>query len=384
MAPIHVWFAPCPRGLESHLAQELAPLGAARIQAAEGGVAFTGDFTVCYGVNLWSRIASRVLLRLAEGPYRGPDDIYRLAHRFPWPDLFQVTRTIKVDTTGVRSPLRSLDFVTLRVKDAICDRFRTEGGSRPSVDAREPDVRVYVFLTSRQATLYLDTSGESLFKRGYRQATVEAPLRENLAAGILAVAGWTPGQPFLDPMCGGGTFLVEAAWKALNIAPGGDRWFAFEKLRIFDRTVWDALYADAQESEARRVPLPIFGRDVDPTAIRASRVNLEAAGLEGVVDLARADIREGAAPPAPGVMVTNPPYGERLQDQETLAAFYPELGHALKSRYSGWRVHILTADTRLPRLMRLDPNRRTPLFNGALECRLFAFQMVPGSNRKRD
>ncbi len=382
MSKKHHFFAPCPRGLEAVLADELTALGAADIKPIDGGVGFAGDFALCYRANLWSRTAARILWKVAEGPYKTEDDIYRLALAQDWPKWFDVSRTLRVDTTAIKCPLKSLDFITLRVKDAVCDKFRAETNDRPSIDTREPDMRVTVFLTSDRATLYLDTSGEALYKRGYRHAAVEAPLRENLAAGILKLTGWVPGTPLLDPMCGGGTFLVEAAQMALNIAPGSDRWFAFEKFKNFNPDLWGALYKEAEAGEKPRTPLPIFGSDVDSKSVRAARANLEAAGLEGVVTVSRADMREASAPAPEGTMVMNPPYGERLSDQEELAALYPEMGKALKQRFAGWNAYILTADLRLPKIMRLTPSRRTPLYNGALECRLFEFKMVAGSNRK--
>lgn len=376
------FFAPCPRGLETVLAEELTAAGAKAIKPIDGGVGFSGDWAACYRANLWSRTAARILWKVAEGPYKSEDDIYRLALDLPWPKWFDVSRTLRVDTTAIKCPLKSLDFITLRVKDAVCDKFRNETNDRPSIDTREPDMRVTVFLTADRATLYLDTSGEALYKRGYRHAAVEAPLRENLAAGILKLTSWVPGTPLLDPMCGGGTFLVEAAQMALNIAPGSDRWFAFEKFKSFDPDLWGAIYKEAEAGERPRTALPIYGSDVDPKSVRAARANLEAAGLEGVVTVSRADMREVSAPVPEGVLVMNPPYGERLSDQEELAALYPEMAKALKQRFAGWTAYILTADLRLPKIMRLTPSRRTPLYNGALECRLFEFKMVAGSNRK--
>jgi len=376
------FFAPCPRGLETVLSDELTALGAKNVKAVDGGVGFAGDFALCYRANLWSRVASRILWKVGEAPYKNEEDIYRLALGLPWPEWFDVGRTLRVDTTAIKCPLKSLDFITLKVKDAVCDKFRAETGERPSIDTREPDIRVSVFLTADRATLYLDTSGEPLYKRGYRQGAVEAPLRENLAAGILKLTGWQPGEPLLDPMCGGGTFLVEAAQIALNIAPGSDRWFAFEKFRNFDPDQWGAIYREAEAAEKPRTPLPIYGSDLESRSVRATRTNLEAAGLEGVVTLSRGDVREIAAPAPAGVLVMNPPYGERLSDQDELAAFYPELGTAFKRHFAGWRAYVITADLRLAKLIRLSPSRRTPLYNGALECRLFEFKLVAGSNRK--
>ena len=376
------FFAPCPRGLEPVLAGELATLGAADIRPTDGGVGFAGDLSLCYRANLHSRIASRILWRLAEQPYRNEEDVYRAAYALPWPEWFDVARTFRVKVSAIRCPLRSLDFVTLKIKDAICDKFRSACGERPSIDTAAPDMRVYAFLTADRATLYLDTSGEALFKRGYRQERGEAPLRENLAAGILKLAGWEPGIPLLDPMCGSGTFLIEAAQMALDIPPGAERWFAFEQMKNFDAATWDAIYRQATAAERPKAPLPIYGSDVSSTALAAAHANLEAAGLAEVVALKQINMLD-VAPPAPaGVLVTNPPYAVRIGEQEELARLYPKLGDLLKQKFGGWRACFLSADMRLAKLIRLSVSRRIPLYNGALECRLFVYEMVAGSNRK--
>jgi putative N6-adenine-specific DNA methylase len=265
----------------------------------------------------------------------------------------------------------------------VCDRFRADCGRRPDIDTARPDVRIHVFLTRQDYTLYLDTSGEALFKRGYRREAGEAPLRENLAAGILRLTGWTPGEPLLDPMCGSGTFLVEAARMALGIAPGSQREFGFERLAGHDAQLWARVRAGAQAADPE-TPLRIYGSDRDAAAIAASRQNLESAGLAGRIELAVADVTGISAPADNGVIVMNPPYGVRLgQADDTLAAFYPRLGDALKKNFAGWRAYIFTGDLRLPKLIGLAPSRRTPLFNGAIECRLYEFKLVSGSMRRK-
>ena len=374
-------FAPCPRGLEAALAAELAELGASAVASVAGGVAFEGDTAVIYRANLESRIATRILLRLFTQPYRSEDDIYRAAHACDWPAQFEVGRSIRIYLTAQRCPLKSLDFLTLRIKDAVCDRFRDALGSRPDVDTRAPDVRIHAFLDATQFTLYLDTSGEPLFKRGARAAAVEAPLKENLAAGILKLAGWQPGTALLDPMCGGGTFLIEAAQMALDMAPGGTRSFGFAKLKSFDAPLWQALRAEA---DARRKPvfaLPIYGSDLYGDTLKLAQANLHAAGLDGAVQLKQANALEISAPAASGVLITNPPYGERMGEQQELAEFYPKFGDVLKQKFAGWNCYILSADMNLPKRIRLQVSRRTPLFNGALECRLFEYKIVAGSMR---
>jgi putative N6-adenine-specific DNA methylase len=379
---VETFFASCPRGLEPLLAEDLIAAGARSLDQIFGGVHFVADWTTCYRANLHSRIATRILWRVAQGSYATEDDIYRLAMETSWPKWFAPEQTIRVDVNAAKCPLKSIDFVALRIKDAVCDRFRRDTGTRPSVDTRQPQVRVHGFLGSSECTLYLDTSGAPLYQRGFRQKTVEAPLKENLAAGILRLSGWQPGVALLDPMCGSGTFLLEAAQIALGVAPGAGRDFAFQQLRHFDATAWEKLLATARSNEKMATAATgIFGSDLSPVAVRATLANLDRAGLLPAVTLSTGDLLEINAPAEHGILVTNPPYGERVSDHEELAAFYPRLGSALKRRFAGWNCFLISADTRLPKLMRLTPSRKTPLFNGALECRLYEFRMVAGSNR---
>jgi putative N6-adenine-specific DNA methylase len=376
------FFAPCPRGLEGVLQDELAALHAQDCLSVDGGVQFAAPFELCYGVNLESRIASRVLWQVAHAPYKTERDLYDLARALSWQRWFPVANSIRVDVAGIRAPVKSLDFVTLRVKDAVCDAFRAACGQRPDVDTQGPDTRIHVFLTASHATVYLDTTGEPLFKRGYRKATGEAPLRENLAAGILRLARWDAESPLLDPMCGSGTFLCEAAMMALDKAPGLERTFAFQKLHVYDEAVWVGLKVRARERVRTVAALPIFGSDRYGEVLELARSNLRGLGVEHLVKLKQADILEMPAPARSGTLVTNPPYGVRLDDQEVLAALYPRLGDALKRKYAGWNAYIFTADLRLPKLIGLAASRRTPLYNGALECRLFEFKLVAGSMRR--
>lgn len=376
------FFATCPRGLEGVLADELAALGADSLVPTEGGVGFAGDMPLCYRANLESRVATRILWQVGEGRYRTEDDLYKAAMALNWPRWFAVEQAFMVKVTAIRCPLKSLEFVTLRIKDAVCDRFREAGGARPYVDTKRPDVRIHVFLTADSYRFYLDTSGESLFLRGHRKQGVEAPLRENLAAGILKLSGWQPGTPLLDPMCGSGTFLIEAAMMALDIAPGLGRNFGFEKLRNFQTGAWHRVRGEA---ESRRRPVAfagIYGADADRKALAAAHRNLGEAGLLDAVLLEQRDIVDTKSPAPEGVLLANPPYGVRIGEQDVLAALYPKIGEVLKKNFSGWTAYFLTSDLRLPKLMRLAPSRRTPLYNGPLECRLFEFRMVAGSNRK--
>lgn len=380
------FFSPCPRGLEPVLVDELIALKAGSPTPVPGGVAFTGDLGTGYRANLESRIASRVMRQVAHGPYRNEMDIYRLATDFAWTQHFSPDQTIRVYVTAVKAPLKSIEFITLKIKDAICDRFRDDTGRRPSVDTRSPDVRIHAYLTADQATLYIDTSGEPLWNRGHKIAKVEAPLKENLAAGILRLTGWQPGTPLFDPMCGSGTFLIEAAQISLDDAPGlsrGPGEFGFERLKDFDAELWRGLQREAAGRRREAHKLPIWGADIAADATARARQNLAYAGFDDLIDVRQADVLDMAAPADAGVMVANPPYGERLGDNDELAAFYPKLGDALKKHYAGWDCWLLSADTRLPKLIGLQPKRKVPLFNGPLECRLYRFPIVAGSHRPK-
>ncbi|SOZ98837.1 Putative methyltransferase [Cupriavidus taiwanensis] len=408
------FFAPCPRGLESALAEELREIAAmpgmaalapfAVHQEVPGGVNFSGEMAAAYAVNLHSRIASRVLMRVAARGYRHEDDIYTLARGVRWEQWFSPDESLRVDITSHKSPLRSLNFTALRVKDGVCDAMRERLGARPSVDTVSPDVRIYAHLTERDCTLYLDTSGEPLFKRGWRTEKGEAPLKENLAAGILRLAGWVPGQtfrPFYDPMCGSGTFLVEAAQVALGIAPGGSRSFAFEWLKGMDTKAWQKLKADAQRARmlASADELQVVGSDISTDMLAITRANWERAGLPGEARTKQVDARFVQPPfDEPGLLLMNPPYGERIavrgqrrapedeqprDEVEEAAAnqFASAFATTLKQHFAGWQAWVFTGDLGFPRRLRLKESRRTPLYNGNIECRLFRFDMVRGANR---
>ena len=356
----------------------LRELNVENATAVPGGVSFTGTWETCYRANLWSRIASRVLWKVGDFSYRDEKDLYEAARKVSWFELFSVKQKIRVNVTAQKSPLKSLEFATLKVKDAVCDRFRDKLGSRPDVDRAAPDVRIHAFLEEAKGIFYLDTSGEALFKRGWRMDVAEAPLRENLAAGIIMLTGWKFDQPLLDPMCGGGTLLSEAAAMARGRAPGAKRSFGFEKLGSYDAKLWERI---RNENPGTGIEPRLYGSDSDPEALKTARRNLAAAGVERWVKLEQSDVLERAAPAEAGVMVANPPYGERIGSAEELERFYPLLGNSLKKKFAGWNCFFFTADQRMAKLIRLQPSRRTPLWNGAIECRLYEFRIVSGSNR---
>lgn len=351
-----------------------------------GGVAFQGDTRCGLAVNLHSRLASRVLQRVAHAPGRAEDDLYRLARDTPWETWHASLASLRVDTTVIGAGPPDPQFANLRVKDGIVDRLRERFGERPSVDRQRPQRRVFAHVDPQGCALYLDWSGEALFKRGWRRDASEAPLKENLAAGLLALAGWHPGEPLLDPFCGSGTIVVEAAMQAAGVPPGARRRFGFERMLGFERAAWDRMRARAVAA-APREPT-IFGSDVSEAAIAAARANLERAGVEaGWVRWRQVDALHLAEAPAPsGLLLSNPPYGERLevkgrQSVTQSERFWPEFSTVLKRHFAGWSVCLFTGDLELPLRLRLKPSRRTPLHNGALECRLYRFEMVAGSAR---
>ncbi len=379
---LNQYFATCPRGLEALLVSELKVSSAKDIKQTDGGVGFAGELSVCYQANLHSRIATRILMQVGRGNYVTEDDLYQAAYKLNWPNWFDVKHDFMVKVTGIKCPLKSLEFATLRIKDAVCDKFRQVVDSRPYIDTKTPAVRIHAYLTADSYVYYVDTSGDALYQRGNRKASIEAPLRENLAAGILQLSGWQVGQPLLDPMCGSGTFLLEAAMMALNIAPGLKREFGFEKLKNFESDTWKKIKNTALKQVQPATFQKLYGSDSDLRAVRIARQNLGEAGLLEAVQLTQTNITEVIPPAENGVMVANPPYGVRIGEDEELALLYPKMGEALKRKFAGWNTYFLTNDMRLPKLMRLTPSKRTPLFNGPLECRLFEIKMVAGSNRK--
>ena len=376
------FFATCPRGFEALLEEELSAQHALKIVVTDGGVSFEGNLDTMYRVNLHSRIATRIMSRVGQGSYATEEDIYKATFKLHWPSWFKVNQTIRVKVTGVKCPLKSLDFVTLRIKDAVCDRFREEGALRPSVSVRDPDVRIHAYLTQDQYQLYLDTSGAPLYQRGFRDVSVIAPLRENLAAGIIMLSGWIPGTPFLDPMCGSGTFLIEAAMMAVNQPPGMKRTFGFQKLTSFDEGLWKKIETEAMNKMKPIEFLDIYGSDMDLRAVRVARHNLKVAGLEEVAKVMQSDFIKLEPLASEGTLVTNPPYGQRIGEDEDLKEVYPVWAKHMKESFGGWNTYFLTADLEMPKDMRLKPSKKTPLYNGALECRLFEIKMVAGSNRK--
>lgn len=402
-------FLPCAAGVEALLADEVQRiLPGVPVRTARGGVGVEGDPHEVMVLNLESRLAQRVLAEVASGPYRSEDDLYALARGVDWSQWITPQHTLRVDTTAHRSPLRSLNFAALRIKDAVCDQLREQSGERPSVDTRHPDLQLVLHLDEAQASLYVDTSGEPLFKRGWREDKGDAPLKETLAAAMLAAAGWrgTPetGGALHDPCCGSGTIAIEAAHIACDIAPGLRRRFAFERLLPFAdadmRAQWQRLKSHAQ-ARMRPSAVPIFASDVSFRMVDFARRNAQRAGVEQAIQFNGGDALERPAPALPpdlhGTLMINPPYGERIEVAGKARAdrhgdnkaapddFFPRLAAHWKRAYTqspaGWTAWVLSPDMKLPGAMRLKESRRVPMWNGPIECRLFRFDLVAGSAR---
>ena len=379
------FFAAAPSGVEPLLTAELAALGAAQVKPMRSGIRFRGTLETAYRACLWSRTASRILLPLAELPVADSPALYAGVLELPWEEHLAPEGTLSVEFSGNCPGIDHSHYGAQRVKDAIVDRFRARCGQRPNVNRLQPDLRIHVQWRDGQATVSLDLSGDSLHRRGYREATVTAPLKETLAAALLLKSGWTEiaaaGGPLLDPLCGSGTLAIEAAWIAGDRAPGLSReHWGFSGWLGHIPALWNRLLAEARERWAAgqsRIPL-ILASDQDPKAVRATWVN---AGRAGIADRLRIERREWIAveppPGAPGLVIINPPYGERLGEQDEIAALYVQIGERLKARFAGWRAALFTGNPDLGKRMGLRADKVHAFHNGPLDCRLLRFRVEP-------
>ena len=414
-------FLPCAAGVEGFLADEvhgITGLTGNDLMTGRGGVMVRASWREAMLLNLHCRLAQRVLVQLSQTMYRNENDLYNAASEVAWEIWFATKQTFKIEVTAQHSPLTSLNFAALKIKDAVADRFRAKRGERPDVNTQWPDVRIYAHLTIDHATLYIDTSGEPLFKRGWRADKGDAPLKETLAAAMIAASGWDGTTPLYDPCCGSGTIAIEAAQIACGIAPGSLRRFGFEKLLPFQAHVWQGLLEQAQAAE-HEPTAPIYGSDVAHRMVDFAERNAERAGVAGVIEFRGGDALQRMPPSeVPGLMLLNPPYGERIAaagvagrgregfEPGALAAerhqeghhegshretahtddggdFFNQLASHWKKNYSGWTAWMLTPDLKLPSRMRLKETRRVPMWNGPIECRLFRFDMMKGSVRDK-
>lgn len=370
------YFATCGKGIEPILAGELQQLGALQIEQGRGGVSFQGDLSVLYRANLWLRTAVRVLVPILEADIRSPDDLYDAVRTLDWRRFMTPDHTLAVDANIRDSDLNHSQYASRRVKDAICDQFRERTGRRPSVDPETPMVGLNLHVFRNHAILSLDSSGESLHKRGYRPVQTRAPINEALAAALILRSGWQATQPFFDPMCGGGTFCIEAAWLAAHRPPGLTRKrFGFQGWMDFDVRLWTALRDEARAGVLRKIPAPILASDSRNDVLEQTHQNARMATVGSLLTLERRDISNLERPEgAPGVLICNPPYGERLGDEEELVGLYRAMGQSFK-RLSGWTVWVFTGNERLAREMRLQPSENVPFWNGKIPCRFYRYEI---------
>ncbi len=428
--PLFNLFLPCPSGVEDMLAAEVKRVSHAKPTPARAGVYAKGSFEDVLKLNLHSRLAQRVLVELMHAPYRSEDDIYQAACDTLWEQWLTPRHTFKIDATASRSPLQSLNFAALRVKDGLCDRFRHFEGVRPSVDTERPDARVFAHFGPEHVTLSIDTSGEPLFKRGWRFDKGDAPLKETLAAAMLEASGWAhlarekgiDAPPLVDPCCGSGTIAIEAAQLVAGIAPGSMRRFGFERLLPFEAKQWNAIKeeatnqaitkTDVQEAIKNGFVANVYGSDLAFRMVDFANTNAERAGVSGLVNFRGGDALQRSAPvEGPGVIVMNPPYGERIDtrgvaasqaahaarapvelrsapadesQRDASANFFQLLGRHWKTAYPGWTAWVLSPDMKLPAAMRFKESRRVPMFNGPIECRLFRFDLTAMPERRAE
>ncbi len=370
------YFATVARGLETIAAQELERLGAEDVKPDFTGVYFAGDRTLLYRVNLWSRTIFRVLVPIAEFRCYNSDMLYREVQKIPWDEYLDADNTLAVNCTGGNEKLNHTHYTALQVKNAIADQQRHQFNKRSNVDVNNPDLLINIHIHQDRAILSLDSSGGSLHRRGYRPAVGMAPLKETLAAALLEMAEWTPDLPFLDPMCGSGTLPLEASLKALNIAPGLFREkFGFMSWRDFDEPLWDKLWEEAENSELPELKQVVAGCDRDADMLAQARTNAQQAGLSGKIKFAQTELSQLEPPTDSGVLICNPPYGERLGDASELGELYKMLGDIFKQRFKGWNAFILTGNKELAKKVGLRTSRRIPVYNGSIPCTLLKYEL---------
>lgn len=372
------YFATCGRGIEGILADELRALGAADIEPGRGGVAFRGDQALLYRANLWLRTAIRVLKPILEADVGSPDELYDAVRSLDWSRYLTPEHTLAVDCNVRDSKITHSKYAALRVKDAICDQFVDRVGRRPSVDVEEPMVGLNLHVYRDHAVLSLESSGESLHKRGYRPILTRAPLNEALAAALVLRTGWNGAVPFADPLCGSGTLAIEAAWLALRRPPGlTRRRFGFQGWIDYDVRLWTAIRDEARAGVLKALPSPVLGSDLRGDAVAFAIDNARAAGIGHLLRFEKKDVRDFQPPDGPpGVLLCNPPYGERLGEEKNLFGLYKILGQVFAERCRGWSAFVFTGNPRLARSIGLGPAEQIPLFNGKIPCRLLRFEMT--------
>ena len=367
-------------GLEEVLAQELTQLGANNVKIGRRMVSFTGDKEMMYRTNFQLHTAIRILKPIKHFRASSADDVYEAVKNIDWSKYIERGKTFSVDSVVYSEEFRNSRFVTYKVKDAIVDQFRETTGTRPNISISNPDIRLHIHISDDQATLSLDSSGESLHRRGYRQETTEAPLNEVLAAGMILKTGWKGEKDFIDPMCGSGTLLIEAALIARNISPGVFRKeFAFEKWNDFDAELFDNIYND--DSREREFEHHIYGYDIDMRAVNTALLNVRAAGFLKDITVKEGDFKNFKTPEKPAIMITNPPYGERISTPNLLGT-YKMIGERLKHAFTGNEAWVLSYREECFEQIGLKPSIKIPLFNGSLECEFRKYAIFDGKMRE--
>lgn len=369
-------------GLEEVLAEELRALDMEYIKVGTRAVTCSGNLRQLYEANLWCRTAIRILKPFRSFKARDEKDLYAQVQKINWSDYLDLKQTFAISAAVSHSTFEHSLFVAQLTKDAIVDQFRKATGERPSVDLVHPDIRLNLHMHENIVTLSLDSSGDSLHRRGYRLQTNVAPLNEVLAAGMIGLTGWDKKSPFIDPMCGSGTLLIEAAMMAQNIAPGLYRRdpYGFEKWKDYDASLFEMLWKTAEAKASFDPKATIIGYDIDPDYVEAARNNIKNAGLENVIKVEEADFFKTEAPAEPGLVVMNPPYNERILSDD-INQLYKSIGDTLKNGYQGYDAFVLTGNLEAAKNVGLKASRRIPLYNGPIECRLLKYELYRGSRR---
>lgn len=379
-----VFYAPAPRGLKEVLFNEFTDLKLKKLTKVASGVSFEGSWADCYRVNLQSRIANRILKPLTNFIAYEPDEFYRHISKHDFTKYIDPNQSLRVEASVTESKLRDQRFVALKTKDAIVDQFRDKFGERPSVDKERADLSIHVYGSRNEFYVYLDTSGDPLLQRGYRKETNQAPLKETLAAGLIYLAKWDKQTPIVDPFCGSGTILIEAALIARQIAPGGFRkHFAFEKLKNFDAPTFDKIMEEVSELETPDVSIKFYGFDQDRESIRIAKANAKRAGVDDLIEFKQRDITQFTPPAPKGIIITNPPYGMRMGDNAQLEWVYKDFAHVLKEHFNNWDTWILSGSQDLSKSLGLKASQRHQVFNGRIECRYLKYHIKKGSYSTR-
>ncbi|MEM1366921.1 MAG: THUMP domain-containing protein [Cyanobacteria bacterium P01_H01_bin.15] len=370
------FFATVARGLEELAATELRELEAQQVEPGFCGVSFEGERELLYRVNLWARLPFRILRQLDIVSCRDGDDLFAGIQTIDWDEYLSPEQTLAVTATGKNRQLNHTHFTALQVKNAIVAQQMRREGQRSDVDTDQPDVRINVHVRHERATVSLDSSGESLHRRGYRPAVGSAPLKESLAAALIRMSGWQPDQAFLDPLCGSGTLPLEACLRSLKVAPGLFRnSFGFETWLDFDASLFERLLQEAEDAALEAPAAGIWGSDRDAEVLRQARSNARQSGVIDHITFAQQELAAVEAPADSGIIICNPPYGERLGDSQSLGRFYRLLGDVLKQRFKGWTAYIISGNKDLAKTIGLKSASRQPVFNGTIACQFLKYEL---------